>query len=173
MMGLVVTVHVIVCIGLIVIVLIQRGRGAGLVESFSGIESMFGVKTSAFLTKITTVFSIIFFVTCLSLTFFSLRQSKSLMRGYKSTVPVKQTTIPVKPPLPEGSQPITKKESGVSQPVTPEAQKQAEEQPVKFKKETPAAPLRIINEKNKVPAQQVVPLSQTPAGSGQEQKTAK
>jgi preprotein translocase subunit SecG len=81
MMGLIVAVHVIVCIALIILVLIQRGKGGGLVESFSGIESMLGTKTNAFLTRSTTVLSVIFFLTCLSLAFLSVKQSKSLMQN--------------------------------------------------------------------------------------------
>ena len=81
MMILLIVIHVIACIGLILLVMIQRGRGGGLVESFSGVESMFGTKTSAFLTRATTVLSIAFFITCLSLAVLSVRQSKSLMRN--------------------------------------------------------------------------------------------
>src|SRR4030042_721727 len=83
MMMLIIVLHVIVCIGLIGIVLIQRGRGSGLVESFAGVESMFGTKTSVFLTRTTTVLSILFFITCLSLAILSIKQSRSLMRDIK------------------------------------------------------------------------------------------
>ena len=76
--------HVIACTILIILVLIQRGRGAGLVESFAGVESMFGTKTSAFLTRTTTIMSIVFFITCLSLAVLSVRQSKSLMEGVRA-----------------------------------------------------------------------------------------
>ena len=78
---LLIVVHVFACIVLITLVLIQRGRGAGLVESFSGVESMFGTKTSVFLTRTTTIMSIVFFLTCLGLAVLSVRQSKSLMRN--------------------------------------------------------------------------------------------
>lgn len=87
----IIVVHVLTCMGLIGIVLIQRGRGGGLVESFSGVESMFGTKTSSFLTRATTVLSISFFITCLSLAAISLKQSRSLMRDIKPEV----TQIPV------------------------------------------------------------------------------
>ncbi len=79
-MGLVIVMHVIVCLALIIIVLVQSGRGGGLVESFSGLESMLGTKTNAFLTRTTNVLSILFFITCLSLAFLSIKQSRSLMR---------------------------------------------------------------------------------------------
>jgi preprotein translocase subunit SecG len=83
MFMLVLSVHIIVCFGLITIVLIQRGRGGGLVESFAGVESMFGTKTSTFLTKATTTMSILFFLTCIALAALSVRQSKSLMRNVR------------------------------------------------------------------------------------------
>jgi len=86
MMTFIVIVHVIACVVLIILVLIQRGRGAGLVESFAGVESMFGTKTSAFLTRTTTIMSIVFFLTCLSLAVLSVKQSKSLMRSAKPPV---------------------------------------------------------------------------------------
>jgi preprotein translocase subunit SecG len=95
MMIFIIVIHVIVCIGLIGLVLIQRGRGAGLVESFSGVESMFGTKTNVFLTQATTVLSILFFITCLSLALISIRQSKSLMGRAKVAAPAAPATTPV------------------------------------------------------------------------------
>jgi len=79
----IIIIHVVICIGLIGLVLIQRGRGAGLVESFQGVESMFGTKTSTFLTRTTTILSILFFVTCLSLALLSVRQNRSLLSDVK------------------------------------------------------------------------------------------
>lgn len=84
MMGIIIALHVIVCVLLIIIILIQAGRGGGLVEGFAGVESMFGPKTNEFLTRATTTLSILFFVTCLSLALISARQSRSLMHGVKS-----------------------------------------------------------------------------------------
>ncbi|MCM8791718.1 MAG: preprotein translocase subunit SecG [Candidatus Omnitrophica bacterium] len=79
MYGLLIFIHIVVCILLIMVILIQRGRGGGLIESFSGFESMFGPKTNVFLTRSTTILAIIFMCTCLILTFFSINQSRSLM----------------------------------------------------------------------------------------------
>ena len=83
MMTLIVIIHVIACMILIILVLIQRGRGSGLVEGFAGVESMFGTKTNTFLTRTTTIMSVVFFITCLSLAILSVRQSKSLMYNVK------------------------------------------------------------------------------------------
>lgn len=93
MMTLVTVIHVVICALLIVIILIQAGRGGGLVEGFSGVESMFGTKTNNFLTRTTTTLSILFFLTCLSLAFLSAKQSQSLMRNLKTkTESVTQNT---------------------------------------------------------------------------------
>jgi len=81
MMGFLISIHVVICVALIIIILIQAGRGGGLVEGFSGVESMFGPKTSAFLTRATTIFSTLFLITCVSLALLSAKQSKSLMSG--------------------------------------------------------------------------------------------
>lgn len=85
MMTFLIIIHVTACVVLIGLVLIQRGRGAGLVESFAGVESMFGTKTSVFLTRTTTIMSVVFFITCLSLAILSVKQSKSLMADVRST----------------------------------------------------------------------------------------
>ena len=66
-MNLVMGIHVTVCVVLIIIILIQRGRGGGFIESFAGLESMFGTKTSAFLSKATSVLAVLFFLSCLTL----------------------------------------------------------------------------------------------------------
>lgn len=81
MYALVIAIHVIICLLLIGLILVQAGRGGGLVESLSQVESVFGTKTSAFLTRATSILSILFFLTCIGLAVFSLRQSRSLMRN--------------------------------------------------------------------------------------------
>jgi preprotein translocase subunit SecG len=93
MMTLIIIIHVVACIGLIILVLIQRGRGSGLVESFAGVESLFGTKTSGFLTRTTTILSTIFFLTCLSLAVLSIRQSKSLMSSVKIKKQIQETPL--------------------------------------------------------------------------------
>ncbi len=93
MISVVIVIHVVVCVVLIALILIQRGRGGGFIESFSGLENMFGTKTSAFLSKATSVLAVFFFLSCLILAFLSLRESRSLMRGVKpkSLIPAAAT----------------------------------------------------------------------------------
>jgi preprotein translocase subunit SecG len=87
MTAFIIAIHITVCLLLMAIVLVQQGRGGGLVDSFSSVETMFGPKTSAFLTRATTVLSIVFFITCLSLAVLSSRQSRSLMQGVNTSAP--------------------------------------------------------------------------------------
>jgi preprotein translocase subunit SecG len=79
MLGIIVTIHIIACIGLIFFILIQSGKGGGLVEGLSSAESILGTKTSDFLTKATSVLAVTFFITCLALAFLSIQQNKSIV----------------------------------------------------------------------------------------------
>lgn len=124
-MTVIIVIHVIACLGLIGIILIQRGRGGGFVESFSGLDSVFGTKTSVFLTRLTTILAVTFFFTCLALTFLSLQQSRSLMRNLKSEQPAAQTTIPSSEPI--TAQPVTQTTTSTAAPTA--EQKPATEQP--------------------------------------------
>lgn len=79
MFSFVTVLHILVCLLLGLIILMQSGRGGGLTETFSGAESMLGPQTNVFLVKTTTVFSVLFLVTCLSLAAMSSRREESLM----------------------------------------------------------------------------------------------
>ena len=92
MLGFVTFIHVIVCVLLILIILMQSGRGGGLTESFASAETVFGAKTNSLLIKTTTIFATFFLITCLGLAFLSSRKSKSLM---SDKIAVPQTQLPV------------------------------------------------------------------------------
>jgi preprotein translocase subunit SecG len=124
-MGIVITIHVIACVLLITIVLVQRGRGGGFVENLSSLETMFGTKTSVFLTTVTTYSAVAFFITCLSLAVMSVHKSRSLLQGYKS-VPVSSEKAPAVPasqeatPLQQQAAPAEPMPAATPQPaVTP------------------------------------------------------
>ena len=96
MYALMILIHIIACSLLILIVLIQQGRGGGLIDNLSSAESIFGTKTNIFLVKSTSVLAVIFFFTCLSLAFLSIQKSKSLIEtNYKPTA---ASTTPLAPP---------------------------------------------------------------------------
>jgi len=73
-------IHILVCVFLIVLVLLQPGKGGGLGSVFGGgsSDSVFGSSGAApFLTKLTRLLALIFVVTSLSLGYFSVRSIKS------------------------------------------------------------------------------------------------
>jgi len=83
MYGFIVFVHILVCVGLILVVLFQAGKGAGLGNLFGGggSDQLFSAPSgSAFLKKITTGMAIVFVLSSLSLTILSShRNERSLM----------------------------------------------------------------------------------------------
>jgi len=85
MYNLILFFHVLVVIALILIILIQRGRSGGLIESLGGVESLFGTKTSSFFVKLTVILAILFFLTSISLAYLSKERGKSLIERYKET----------------------------------------------------------------------------------------
>jgi len=89
MTGFLMFIHVIICVALTIVILMQSGRGGGLTEGFGGAESMFGAQTSEFLIKGTTIATVLFFVTSLSLAVISSQKGKSLMTD---AVVVEETT---------------------------------------------------------------------------------
>ena len=73
--------HVIVCIFLVAVVLLQRGRGAqvGAVFGGGGGGTMFGSRGAGnFLTKLTTGAAIVFMLTSLSLSYLGLGEGERL-----------------------------------------------------------------------------------------------
>ena len=96
MYGFILVVHVLAAILLIIVILIQRGRGGGLVESFSGVESMFGTRTSQFLTRVTTVFATIFLFTSISQALLAARSSRSLIEE-EAIAPLQEGLVDIEP----------------------------------------------------------------------------
>ena len=91
---LVIVLHIIVCIALIMIVLLQTGKGADMGAAFGGgsSQTLFGsTGAGTFLGKATTVAAVIFMLTSLTLAYMSGGQpSKSLMDD--ASAPVEQPT---------------------------------------------------------------------------------
>lgn len=79
-------VHVIACLFLILVVLLQPGRSGGL-GAFSGVgaQQVFGGRGAGnFLTKTTWVTAVVFFVTSLTLAYFSSSSDDSLAKRSKN-----------------------------------------------------------------------------------------
>jgi preprotein translocase subunit SecG len=80
MYGLFVFVHIIVCVGLILVVLFQAGKGAGLGNLFGGGggDQLFSAPSgSAFIRKVTTGMAVVFVITSLGLTILTGRRTSS------------------------------------------------------------------------------------------------
>ncbi|MBU0468821.1 MAG: preprotein translocase subunit SecG [Candidatus Omnitrophica bacterium] len=79
MEGLMFFVHVIACVLIIAVILMQSGRGGGLTEGFASAESMFGAQTNEFMIKLTTALATVFLVTSLTLAVVSAKKEVSVM----------------------------------------------------------------------------------------------
>ncbi len=89
-------VHIVVCLMLVGIILLQPGRGMGLAGSAlsdSSAQSVFGTKTADVLTKATTVAAILFMVTCVGLSALTARKSRSLYSDFKNQAPITMDQI--------------------------------------------------------------------------------
>jgi preprotein translocase subunit SecG len=94
-------IHVFVCIALIMIVLLQTGKGADMGAAFGAgsSQTLFGSSgAGTFFGKATTAIAIIFMLTSLALAYLSTNQPKSSIMN-ESVPPVEQK-IPVKPESP-------------------------------------------------------------------------
>ena len=87
-------VHIIVCLILILVVLLQSGKGADLAGAFGGggSQTAFGARgTATFLTKLTTGAAVVFMLTSLSLSLITSKgKASSVMQG--ATPPAKQAS---------------------------------------------------------------------------------
>jgi preprotein translocase subunit SecG len=85
-----VTIHIVVCFALILIVLLQTGKGADMGAAFGGgtSQTLFGsTGASTFLSKLTTAAAIIFMITSLSLAYLSGdKGGESIMTGSEPAV---------------------------------------------------------------------------------------
>ena len=98
---LLVTLHIIVCFALIIVVLLQSGKGAEMGASFgaSGSQSVFGAGGgNTFMSKVTTSAAIIFMLTSLSLAFVSGKGGGSSIMAGKAAPKAK--------PAPMGGMPL-------------------------------------------------------------------
>ncbi len=128
MTGLIIFIHVVICIFLIAIILMQPGKAGGLTDSMASAESIFGAKTNVFVIKATAVLAAIFLVTCLGLAVLSSQKNRSLMT--ERALPPISTLNPAQ----DASKPTPAQEPAAqSEPVTqapaPESAPAAEPEP--------------------------------------------
>jgi preprotein translocase subunit SecG len=127
--------HVLACLALVLIVLLQTGRGAEMGAAFGGSsQTLFGSSGgTTFFGKLTTLAAVVFMLTCLGLTYFSGRpDTKSVME--KVQVEEKQFPAPV---LPE-AKPVQALPAAQATPATP-APEAAKPEPGTVAEKAPAA----------------------------------
>ena len=100
-------VHILVCLFLIIVVLLQSGKAADLAGAFGGMGSQtaFGPRGSAtLLSKATTLSAILFMVTSLSLSILATKNAglgtSVLESAPKTSAPAKSAPIPAPAPAP-------------------------------------------------------------------------
>ncbi|MFN8006575.1 MAG: preprotein translocase subunit SecG [Terriglobia bacterium] len=103
-------IHILVCLILILVVLLQSGKGADLAGAFGGggSQTAFGARgTATFLSKLTTGAAIIFMLTSLTLSLITTRdKGSSVMQGAAPpgatgkapAPPVQNPVVPVQQP---------------------------------------------------------------------------
>ncbi|MBN2564732.1 MAG: preprotein translocase subunit SecG [Candidatus Eisenbacteria bacterium] len=98
MFGVMLGIHILVCAGLIVVVLLQSGKGGGLAGAFGGsggVGAVFGGQAAAtFLTKATRYLAIAFMVTSLSLALVvrGVSEGGTIIQGLESRQPSAATS---------------------------------------------------------------------------------
>ena len=114
-------IHILVCVFLILIVLLQTSKGADIGAAFGGgsSQTLFGsAGPGGFLTKITTGVAIIFMITSIGLAYFSShRTGASIM---KETRPKKTAPAPLPTPVEKGT-PIAPAQPAPVSPTQPSA----------------------------------------------------
>lgn len=106
---LLIIIHVLVCIALIMIVLLQTGKGADMGAAFGGgsSQTLFGsTGASTFLSKATTAAAIIFMVTSLGLAYLSSHRTGGQSIVTDTPAPVETQAAPgaTTPPATESSE---------------------------------------------------------------------
>lgn len=99
-MTFIIVMHILVCIALILIVLLQAGKGAEMGAAFGGAsQTIFGsAGAMGFLSKLTTVAAIIFMITSLLLTFSSTRRASTIMKERPAPAAPAQPQVPAPEP---------------------------------------------------------------------------
>src|SRR5579863_894812 len=111
MVILITVIHIVVCLILVVVVLLQSGKAADLAGAFGGMgsQTVFGPRGSAtVLSKATTISAILFMLTSLTLSILATRAGSSTPDILKKAIPAagQPAPVPVQSQAP-GTAPIT------------------------------------------------------------------
>jgi preprotein translocase subunit SecG len=163
----VVLIHVVACIALIAIVLLQTGKGAEMGAAFGGAsQTLFGgTGGTSFMSKLTTGAAIVFMLTCLWLSY---RPSTAANRSLMQDVPTEQSS-----PAPPSPAPVLPE----ARPVQPEQQSTAPTEQAPQQQAVPPQAPAASSEQSTVPQAAATPQAGTetkaPAAKAQPQQQPK
>jgi preprotein translocase subunit SecG len=103
MVTVVVAIHIIVCVALVVVILLQQGKGAEIGAVFGGSsQTVFGASGAGnVLTKTTWAMAALFFATSIFLAYASTRRiTGSIFGSGASSLMGKKVAVPIQPPVP-------------------------------------------------------------------------
>lgn len=105
-----IVVHVLVAVALVLVVLLQVGKGQSIGAAFGGASSsqtIFGSRgPTTFLSRMTTVVAALFMVTSLGLAYFSAHRGQSSVITNQVPATTEPLAIPVSPVAPEEAPPV-------------------------------------------------------------------
>lgn len=110
MQTFVTAIHIVTCILIILVVMLQSGKGADISASLGGSsQTVFGSSGGAnFFTRFTSVAAAIFFVTSVTLTLLSAQSRKSIFENAPATAPSPAVSLAVPAATPEAPAPTQK-----------------------------------------------------------------
>ncbi|MGH7342436.1 MAG: preprotein translocase subunit SecG [Candidatus Rokuibacteriota bacterium] len=108
MNALVIAIHLLACLILVAVVLLQHGKGADIGSAFGGgaSQTVFGGRGAGnFLTKLTAGAAVAFMLTSLTLSYFTAPTSliDELADEEEQSAPAPESAFPEAPPIPEGA----------------------------------------------------------------------
>ena len=105
-----IVVHVLVAVALVLVVLLQVGKGQSIGAAFGGASSsqtIFGSRgPTTFLSRMTTVVAALFMVTSLGLAYFSAHRGQSSVITNQVPAATEPSAIPASPVTPEEAPPV-------------------------------------------------------------------
>ncbi len=111
-------VHIVVCFFMVIIVLLQHGKGADVGASFGGSsQSLFGTEGPvSLMNKLTTMVAVVFMVTSVSLAYISSTSSTGSLMNV-----IEQPSATEEKAVPAGEKVIPMPQAVVEEPAAPEA----------------------------------------------------
>lgn len=161
------TLHYVLCFGLILIVLLQAGKGGGLAAAFGGgsSETIFGTRRGNILTRTTAIGVSIFMLTSLLLTIILPKQISVIQR--KGVITEDQMRNVKRPQLPgvQPTLPPTPQETSVQAPTKPAEQTPPAPEATQVQKQAPQPPPQTQQQPTQPPKTPVTqpPGERTPA----------